>query len=82
MQKITVALFLILEIFKTIMETIMKHKGLSRCSAKKLVGVYQKGVTMIEYALIAALISIIAITAIKLVGTNLNLIWTNISTNM
>ena len=33
----------------------------------------QKGVTMIEYGLIAALISIIAITALTSIGTNVNL---------
>ncbi len=40
----------------------------------------QKGVTMIEYALIAALVAVVAITAITLVGTNLTATFTTIST--
>jgi pilus assembly protein Flp/PilA len=40
----------------------------------------QKGVTMIEYALIAALVSVVAIGALQLVGGNLNTIFTSIST--
>ena len=38
----------------------------------KLLGVKsQKGVTMIEYALIAALIAVVAVTALTTVGTEL-----------
>ncbi len=39
----------------------------------------QKGVTMIEYALIAALVAVVAIGALTLVGTNLTAIFTDIS---
>lgn len=42
----------------------------------------EDGVTMIEYALIAALISVVAVTAIKAVGTDLNALFTTISSNM
>ncbi len=40
----------------------------------------QKGVTMIEYALIAALIAVVAIVAITTVGTNLATIFNTIAT--
>lgn len=40
----------------------------------------QKGVTMIEYALIAALVAVVVITALQLLGTNLTTIFTNIAT--
>ena len=39
----------------------------------------QKGVTMIEYALIAALVAVVVITALGLVGDNLTAIFTTIS---
>lgn len=39
----------------------------------------QKGVTMIEYALIAALVAVVAITALTLLGTNLTAIFTTIA---
>ena len=39
----------------------------------------EDGVTAIEYGLIAALIAVAVITAVALVGTNLGLIFTNIS---
>ncbi len=42
----------------------------------------QKGVTMIEYALIASLIAIVAITAIKIVGTNLKNEFSKVATNL
>ena len=42
----------------------------------------QKGVTMIEYALIAALVAVVAILALTTVGTNLNTIFTNIGTTL
>ena len=40
----------------------------------------QKGVTMIEYVLIAALIAIVAIATIGLVGDEMILIWNDILT--
>jgi pilus assembly protein Flp/PilA len=40
----------------------------------------EEGVTMIEYGLLAALIAVVSITAITLVGTTLNTVWTKIST--
>lgn len=39
----------------------------------------QRGAAMIEYALIAALIAVFAITALSLVGTNLSAIFNNIA---
>ena len=39
----------------------------------------QKGVTMIEYALIAALVAVVAITALTTVGTKLTAIFNNIT---
>ncbi|MEI8186797.1 MAG: Flp family type IVb pilin [Chlorobiaceae bacterium] len=40
----------------------------------------QKGVTMIEYALIASLVSVVAITILTTVGSNLITIFTSIAT--
>ena len=42
----------------------------------------EKGATAIEYGLIAALIAVAAISAMKGVGTTLNSTFTNISTQM
>jgi pilus assembly protein Flp/PilA len=42
----------------------------------------EEGASMIEYALIAALISIAAITIIPGIGTQLQTIFTNISTGL
>lgn len=67
-----------LEKFKIIME----HKNISKCSARRLVGAYQKGVTMIEYALIAALIAVVSVATITTLGTTINGIWQNISSNI
>jgi pilus assembly protein Flp/PilA len=41
-----------------------------------------KGATAIEYGLIAALIAVAAITAMRSVGTTLNSTFTNVSTQM
>ena len=41
-----------------------------------------KGATAIEYGLIAALIAVAAIAAMKSVGTTLNTTFTNVSTQM
>ncbi|HWX90777.1 MAG TPA: Flp family type IVb pilin [Rhizomicrobium sp.] len=40
----------------------------------------ESGATAIEYGLIAALISVVIITAVKLVGTNLTTTFTAVST--
>jgi pilus assembly protein Flp/PilA len=40
----------------------------------------QAGVTAIEYGLIAALIAVVIITAVKAVGTDLNATFTSIAT--
>ena len=40
----------------------------------------EEGQGLIEYVLIAALISVVAIIAIRLVGTNVGTMWTNVST--
>lgn len=47
-------------------------------AAKKFVK-GEEGVTAIEYALIAALIAVFIITALQLVGTNLNTVFTNVA---
>lgn len=47
---------------------------LSKLKSKKT----QSGVTMIEYALIAALIAIAAIAALKLIGTDISTIFTSV----
>ncbi len=57
----------------------MKHIALSKYRLHSLVAKYQKGVTMIEYALIAALIAIVAIVTITALGGKLNNIWVNIN---
>ena len=48
---------------------------------RKLIG-DNKGATAIEYGLIAALIAVAAIVAMKSVGTTLNTTFTNVSTQM
>jgi len=48
---------------------------------RKLVG-DNKGATAIEYGLIAALIAVAAIAAMKGVGTTLNSTFSNVSTQM
>jgi pilus assembly protein Flp/PilA len=58
----------------------MKHITLSKYRPHSLVAKYQKGVTMIEYALLASLIAVVAILVITGVGTKINAIWTNINT--
>ena len=42
----------------------------------------ESGVTAIEYGLIAALIAVAIITAVTLVGTNLNLVFNNVATKV
>ena len=42
----------------------------------------QKGVTMIEYALIAALIAIVVIVAITSVGTNLTAVFNKVANSL
>lgn len=42
----------------------------------------EKGATAIEYGLIAALISVVAVGAMKVVGTDLTNVFTTISTNL
>jgi pilus assembly protein Flp/PilA len=42
----------------------------------------ESGVTAIEYGLIAGLISVIIIVAVTAIGTNLNLVFTYISTSL
>jgi len=40
----------------------------------------EEGVTAIEYGLIAALIAVVIIVAVTIVGTRLNVVFTNIAT--
>jgi pilus assembly protein Flp/PilA len=42
----------------------------------------ESGATAIEYGLLAALISVVIIGAVKVAGTNLNKSFTTISTNL
>jgi pilus assembly protein Flp/PilA len=42
----------------------------------------EAGVTAIEYGLLAALIALVIIGAVTLVGTNLNGVFTRVSTNV
>ena len=42
----------------------------------------QKGVTMIEYALIAALIAVVVIGAVTLVGTNLTGVFNKVASSL
>lgn len=42
----------------------------------------EKGATAIEYGLIAALVSVVAVTAIKTVGTNLTGVFNTIAGNL
>jgi len=42
----------------------------------------ESGVTAIEYGLIAGLISVVIIVAVGAIGTNLNLVFTYISTTL
>lgn len=42
----------------------------------------EDGVTAIEYGLIAALIAVVIIAAVKLIGTNLDANFDNIATNV
>ena len=47
---------------------------------KKYLKTNQNGVTMIEYALIAALVSIIAVATLRTLGTDINAIFQRIVT--
>ena len=60
----------------------MKNIHKLNCYSRSLVSKYQKGVTMLEYALLAAFISVLAITAIKTVGNDISNLWANIVTAM
>jgi pilus assembly protein Flp/PilA len=42
----------------------------------------ESGATAIEYGLLAALISVVIIGAVKVAGTNLNTMFTTVSTNL
>ncbi len=42
----------------------------------------KKGVTMLEYGLIAALIAVVCVTAITNIGTNMNTKFTSIATTL
>lgn len=42
----------------------------------------ESGATAIEYGLIAALIAVVIITALRAIGTNLNTAFTTIGTNL
>ena len=51
-------------------------------SSVKRFAAAEEGVTMIEYGLLAALISVVCIGAITIVGTQLNILFTLIGTKL
>lgn len=57
----------------------MKNIHKLNCCSRSLVSKYQKGVTMLEYALLASLIAVFAIVSIKTVANDLNAVWMNIA---
>jgi len=60
----------------------MKYIALSKYRLHSLVAKYQKGVTMIEYALIASLIAVVSVALLTTLGTNVKAIWSNIISAM
>jgi len=42
----------------------------------------QRGVTMVEYGLMAALVAVVCITAVTVLGSNLNTVFTTIGTSV
>lgn len=56
----------------------MKFKSVKNAITRRA----QKGVTMIEYALIAALIAVAAIAALTLIGGDLKTTFGNVSTSL
>jgi pilus assembly protein Flp/PilA len=42
----------------------------------------EKGVTVIEYGLIASLVAVVIITAVTLVGTNLTSVFSNVASKL
>ena len=57
-------------------------KSLARIAARTFDIENEKGVTAIEYGLIAALVAVVIITAVTLVGTNLTAVFNNIATKL
>jgi len=57
----------------------MKYVKLSKYRSYSLVAKYQKGVTMIEYALIASLIAVIGVATLTLLGNKIVSVWTNVT---
>ena len=53
----------------------------ARCMFRQIVR-DEKGATAIEYGLIAALISVVAVTAMTTVGTDLTAVFTKVSTSL
>lgn len=41
-----------------------------------------EGASMVEYGLLIALIAVVALTAVKLVGTNLSTLFNNVGTSL
>ncbi|HMM52048.1 MAG TPA: Flp family type IVb pilin [Burkholderiaceae bacterium] len=50
--------------------------------AAKQFGRDEEGVTAIEYGLIAALIAVVIVGAVKITGTNLNTVFTTVSNKL
>jgi len=42
----------------------------------------ESGATMVEYGLMVALVALVALTAVKLLGTNLSTIFNNVATTL
>jgi pilus assembly protein Flp/PilA len=51
---------------------------------KKLIGFFkdEEGASMVEYGLLVALIAVVVIVAVTAIGTNLNTMFTNVSTKI
>ena len=63
-------------------EINMKHLTLLKYRSRSLIAKYQKGVTMIEYALMASLVAIIAMTTLGTLGNTLKNLWSNIAVSV
>ena len=57
----------------------MKKINVLNCRSRNSVSKYQHGVTMLEYALIASLISIAGITSLLLIKPQVSTIWSTIT---
>ena len=59
-----------------------KHEGCTMLRLIKSLKRNEKGVTMLEYALIAALVAIAAVTILATLGTTVSSVFSNVNANM